>query len=158
LANLYNTKQATGSEFDSEDLGHYWMTRQDLMSYVLLGDPAVRLPVYNPSLAQKAAASSADVASVRTGSEVGTSQAYTHAEISSFFGMDVLPSRSPVESLLLPLDQLEGAIIKYRASEVLDGGSTAAQIAEKYGLSLRDLKHYAELYCGAGRAALTRKG
>lgn len=36
---------ATGAKADPALLGHLWMLRQDLMGYVLLGDPAVRLPL-----------------------------------------------------------------------------------------------------------------
>jgi hypothetical protein len=30
---------------DAEERGHMWMLRNDLRSYVLLGDPAARLPL-----------------------------------------------------------------------------------------------------------------
>lgn len=42
---LIDRAAATGVVADAAQLGHLWMLRQDLMGYVLLGDPAVRLPL-----------------------------------------------------------------------------------------------------------------
>src|SRR4029079_18135998 len=35
-------------------LGHLWMLRQDLLGYVLLGDPAARLPLTPPAAQRRA--------------------------------------------------------------------------------------------------------
>jgi hypothetical protein len=44
LANLY-TRMKRGQEVPPEELGRVWMLRQDLRGFVLLGDPAARLPL-----------------------------------------------------------------------------------------------------------------
>lgn len=45
LSDLYDTAEATDSPAPPAQLGHLWMLRQDLAGYVLLGDPAARLPL-----------------------------------------------------------------------------------------------------------------
>ncbi|WP_437552557.1 hypothetical protein WME97_14795 [Sorangium sp. So ce367] len=44
LTGLYDSAERLGAAPDPARLGHLWMLRQDLSGYVLLGDPAVRLP------------------------------------------------------------------------------------------------------------------
>jgi hypothetical protein len=50
LTNRYAAEESArlaggGSPVDSTELAHLWMLRQDLAGYILLGDPAVRLPL-----------------------------------------------------------------------------------------------------------------
>jgi hypothetical protein len=52
-----------GASRDFTRRGHLWMTRQDVAGYVLLGDPAVRLPLA-PRVARAAAPSASEVASL----------------------------------------------------------------------------------------------
>ncbi len=51
LASLYDEAEA-GFPTDPVRRGHLWMLRQDLAAYVLLGDPAARLPLRAPQPAQ----------------------------------------------------------------------------------------------------------
>lgn len=44
ITTLIDRATAAGVQPDPAQLGHLWMLRQDLLGYVLLGDPAVRLP------------------------------------------------------------------------------------------------------------------
>lgn len=156
LTILYNTKEVKRSQSDSVDLGHYWMTRQDLMGYVILGDPAVRLPIAEAVPAQQSSISSPSTVSAASDIVPGAPPAYTQAEISDILGKDTSSAEAQPKSLTL--DQLEEAIIKFQASQVFDGGPTVAQITEKYGLSRRELQLYAAAYSEAGRAALKRRG
>jgi len=48
LLNLYKD-MAKGQQVDPVRLAHYWMLHQDLRSFVLLGDPAARLPLHPDS-------------------------------------------------------------------------------------------------------------
>lgn len=48
LSELYDTAEATNTPAPPAQLGHLWMLRQDLAGYVLLGDPAARLPLSSP--------------------------------------------------------------------------------------------------------------
>jgi hypothetical protein len=43
ISNLIDEGTRTGTAPDAARLGHAWMLRQDLLGYVLLGDPAVQL-------------------------------------------------------------------------------------------------------------------
>lgn len=47
-----DARESSGSVTDAERMrrGHLWMLRQDLAGYVLLGDPAVRLPIASGSV------------------------------------------------------------------------------------------------------------
>jgi hypothetical protein len=53
LTTLYDQEEfarqaGRGSPVDSVELAHLWMLRHDLAGYILLGDPAVRLPLTRP--------------------------------------------------------------------------------------------------------------
>ena len=68
LAALYDEESAAtlrGGDYrpDLARRGHLWMLRQDLAAYVLLGDPAARLPIAAP---QQAAAAAAPRGALRT--------------------------------------------------------------------------------------------
>jgi hypothetical protein len=60
LTMLYNQEQARTSEtpsaIDPVRWAELWMVRQDLANYVLLGDPAVQLPLARPKVAAAVAA------------------------------------------------------------------------------------------------------
>lgn len=45
LSYLYDTAEETNTPPPAAQLGHLWMLRQDLAGYILLGDPAARLPL-----------------------------------------------------------------------------------------------------------------
>jgi hypothetical protein len=48
LTDLYDTAEASQRPIHPAQLGHLWMLRQDLAGFVLLGDPAARLPLGPP--------------------------------------------------------------------------------------------------------------
>lgn len=49
LTRLYSKAAETGTPMNMAQLAHLWMVRQDLMGYLLLGDPAARLPLQAPA-------------------------------------------------------------------------------------------------------------
>jgi hypothetical protein len=112
---------------------HLWMLRNDLAGYVLLGDPAVRLPLA-PEDTMATAAPAIGQAAPNT--------------------MDVLDlghvSRGEGEARLpLPMEQLEQAIGK-----VLSGCFARERVAREHGLDAGELDRWVERYRAAGRAAL----
>ena len=53
---VYQDAAAAGGDVDEathQRLGHLWMLRHDLAGYVLLGDPAARLPLSGAAVAQR---------------------------------------------------------------------------------------------------------
>ena len=49
ISSLMHEATETGQAPDALRLGHLWMLRNDLSGYVLLGDPAARLPIHGPA-------------------------------------------------------------------------------------------------------------
>ncbi|MBK9368964.1 MAG: hypothetical protein IPN01_22140, partial [Deltaproteobacteria bacterium] len=49
ISSLMHESSETGQPPDALRLGHLWMLRNDLSGYVLLGDPAARLPIHGPA-------------------------------------------------------------------------------------------------------------
>lgn len=128
-----NTELTTLDE-DSEDhalrRAQLWMLRQDLAGFMLLGDPAARLPV-----AAKAAPASKPAASLQ-------------AQVSDFFGgMNVMPAAATGPGI----DRLEQAI-----GLVLAGSQTPQRAAQGLGMSGNELAELVETYRRGGRAAIGR--
>lgn len=121
------------SERESLALGHLWLLRQDLLGYVILGDPAVRLP-----LAARRP-SSIDAAFARFHAALGgpVSTATKH-DAREGFGED-------------RLDRIEQAILALATST-----RTFAGVAEEHGLSPGDARRWERAYREAGREALAR--
>lgn len=120
--------------------GHLWMLRQDLMDYVLLGDPAARLPVARP------------VPGRTTGAEQEGLE-----ELSDVLGLspqEPLRPRPGTRSLFtsssLPIERLEEAI-----GHALISGRVPAELARAYGLDRDELERRVERYRRGGRAALS---
>jgi hypothetical protein len=95
LVGLY-ARQASGAGDPADPsqlarLGHLWMLRQDLMGYLLLGDPAARLPI-TPMVAQVRPPSPAD-----------------------FFPFATAPAAPSPPAV--PLDKLEEAVLQVLAGE-----------------------------------------
>jgi hypothetical protein len=107
---------------------HLWMLRNDLGAYVLLGDPAARLPI------------------TRAGAQQVT--APTSPQAVSFGG-----APAPTATLPLPIERLEEAICK-----VLLGDESPKAIAAEYGISRGELSDLAGRYQEAGRRALLGQG
>jgi len=123
------------STLDEADLAaplrraHLWMLRQDLAGYVVLGDPAARLP--EPTARPQ---------------PVAAPQAL---DIGSFLGVQVLPPRQTTPAATPSLETLESAI-----AHMLVGELSAAAIAQRYGIDRRTLEDLTARYRAAGRAAI----
>jgi hypothetical protein len=115
---------------DGARRGHLWMMRQDVSGYVLLGDPAVRLPLA-PAAARVATPSV--------------------PEVSALLG---LPSPAPAAaSSSAPtgpgVQAMEEAVV-----ELMTGAEAPKAIAARAGVSLAELRHWERVFRDAGRAAL----
>lgn len=136
-------RRSTGYD-PSTRLGHLWMLRQDLLGYILLGDPAVRLPIARPA---------------------ATAPQSTH-ELAASLGLfgspdadarprsrGAPPGRTApavgAASLGLPIERLEAAI-----GAALAGNHDLQQIALQLGLSLAQFVDLVDCYRQAGRLAL----
>ena len=109
---------------------HLWMLRNDLAGYVLLGDPAARLPVTEAAPTAEAppralAEQAADV-----------------------LGFRVLQADAPAEP---PLATIEAAI-----GHLLAGTGTIDDVARRHGLDARGLADLLARYRAGGRAAIGR--
>lgn len=127
LTALQDEARARGRELSAKERtrsGHLWMLRQDLGAYVLLGDPAARLPLAAPAPA------------------AGFRMARAAPPASPAPG-------APEEALPLPIDALEEAI-----GAVLVGDDSLKTIAKQAGLDRSTLRRLADRYRAAGRAAL----
>ncbi|MEZ4382626.1 MAG: hypothetical protein R3A79_14910 [Nannocystaceae bacterium] len=121
----------------AERRGHLWMLRQDLAGYVLLGDPAARLPEPAPKPVEPTAA---------------TSQATGGAgDLAGFFGFAVDTSSAPPPARL-GLRDLEAGIGRVLA------GEAAAAVARDLGIAADALQAKVDRYREAGRQALRDAG
>lgn len=144
LATLYDQQALLGGNSSSKQearRGHLWMLRQDLAAYVVLGDPAARLPIRE----QPPATAKATLAPSTAALSGGAAQAVPAATAASFFfggAMGQAPDRPP-------LDVLERAI----AQVILDP-QRLNEVAVQSGLSPGELRTYCERFRQAGRAAI----
>ena len=133
LTTLYDRQASAGnaplSPAGEARRGHLWMLRQDLASYIVLGDPAARLPL--------ASGSAPGVKPVAAPSATASAAAM-------LFGSSVMP---PVASL--SIEQLELAIV-----QAIVAPQRLEQIAMEAGISSGELRAQSERYRQAGRAAL----
>jgi hypothetical protein len=123
----------------AERRGHLWMLRQDLAGYVLLGDPAARLPEPRSEPVEPTAAT-------------GEASGGGGADLAGFFGFAVDTSAAASAPKRLDLRALEEAI-----GQVLAGGS-AATIARGLGIAASELEAKVARYREAGRRALRDAG
>ncbi len=107
-------------------LGHLWMLRHDLLGYLLLGDPAARLPI--------------------TPAPVAAAQPLTPQDLFGFAVTAAPAAPSPGRSI----DALEPAIVRVLAGERPDA------VAAAHGLDRAELERLTGLYRAAGRAAITK--
>ncbi len=129
LSTLYDREARTGSPLDPESTlrrAHLWMLRNDLAGQVLLGDPAVRLPV---------AAEGANAAVARPA-----------AQVASLLGF---APRSDDSSQMSPEKKQE-------AVRSLERGEDAARVAARLQVSEENLARWVEAYHRAGLAALKK--
>ncbi len=145
LTMLVDGDMASGGEVEAvleEQVrrSHLWMLRQDLAAYMLLGDPAVRLPVG----AEQAAKAPADVnLSAMLGLPGGATP------VSSAPAPDPPADAPPA----MDIDVLEEAI-----GEVLVGEKGVKLVAREAGIDIAVLKRAVDLYRAAGREALRSGG
>lgn len=110
---------------DGARRGHLWMLRQDVSGYVLLGDPAVRLPLA-PAAARAATPSASDMAAL----------------------LGLSPQQAPAAAG-------PGArVMEEAVLELLAGAEAPRAIAARAGVSLAELRHWERTFIEAGRAAL----
>jgi len=103
---------------------HLWMLRQDLAAYVLLGDPAARLPL------------------AEGGAAAGPHPTTVQSQAAQF-----IAAPGPL-ALPLAIDALEKAIGKVLA------GESIRQVALEHGVDGDELRRLAKLYRAGGRGAL----
>lgn len=122
--------------------GHLWMLRNDLAGYVLLGDPAVRLPI-QPEVAPATASSSGALLD-------------PYAALGLVPPQGVEPDRSLPEAESPPVDPeaLERAIGLLLAGEM---GTNTILRECALDLGRRELEALCERYAAAGRRALGLK-
>lgn len=107
--------------------GHLWMMRQDVSGYVLLGDPAVRLPLTPPARAT----------------------APSFSDAASLLGLPT-PAVTPGASASGPdVRTMEDAVV-----ELMTGAEAPKVLAARLGVSLAELRHWERVFREAGRAAL----
>jgi hypothetical protein len=131
--------------------GHLWMLRQDLAAYMVLGDPAVRLPVnpnakagVTPSATPSATLAPAPVATP----SVTTSPSPNQSETVNLARM-MMPGMNIQMAEPLDVDQIERAI-----AQLILTPDNAEQLARDAKLSVPELRQRAEKYRQAGRAVL----
>ncbi|MEZ4451404.1 MAG: hypothetical protein R3B09_18130 [Nannocystaceae bacterium] len=108
--------------------GHLWMLRQDLAGYVLLGDPAARLPVREPA-AEPARSTS----------------------VGDFFAFQVQVADTP-KAAPIDLKTVEKALADYLRGESIDA------IARRLKVDKQALQAKIDRYQAAGREALKGDG
>lgn len=152
ITGVYQESAGAGLDVETHRrLGHLWMLRNDLAGYVLLGDPAARLP-----LAAAAAAARPATPSVSSGLPglPGFPVAAAPAAAAAAPAAPPAPAATPppaaaAPDLPLPIDQLEEAI-----GAVLLGEQGVKAIARAHGIERSELDALVERYRAAGRAAL----
>ncbi|WP_433928219.1 hypothetical protein AB3662_33570 [Sorangium cellulosum] len=143
LTSLYDSAERLGAAPDPGRLGHLWMLRQDLSGYVLLGDPAVRLPAMRRRLTKDAAS---------TGDHgVRVHEVRAEAPLPAV-GPAVAAEGQAKDAPKLPpnmdIDDVERAIGK------LLSGSPVKAVASEHDIEPKQLSALKEIYRKAGRAAL----
>ncbi len=143
-------QKATGDEAKRAFL---WMQRNDLAGYILLGDPAARLPVTPPSRkgGRPAPPSGDDPKAARA--KGPASGAASFSAPASFASEEPPPMRPAPSANLVPAgvdpEKLERAIC-----DLIVGERTTKKIAAEARVDPADLVRLAEIYRAAGRAAL----
>ncbi|AUX48206.1 uncharacterized protein SOCE26_097370 [Sorangium cellulosum] len=155
IGTLYDKAESEGAAHaqDAARLGHLWMLRQDLTGYILLGDPAVRLPAARRRL-QRAAVSKAEARAHEVGSQESQGSKESQAQSKTAAPSFAAQPRS-VDALKLPpdmdVDDVERAIGK------LLSGSSLKAVATEHDIEPKKLSELKEIYRAAGRAALGTK-
>ncbi len=134
LVSLYNQEEQARTcgrtcAIDPVERARLWVLRQDLANYILLGDPAVRLPL----------------AATRTSARVEPPPTRVAMDVlgDQFAAPPPAPAHTP--------EALEAAILA-----VLTRQRTLKEVAAGHGVSSDELRRHVDRYRAAGLAALTR--
>jgi len=145
VTDLYHAAAQKGGSDMGARLGHLWMLRQDLAGYILLGDPAVRLPVAQKRKQRRAAKLASKMRDLGT---LASRPAEARGPApGAFSGAE--ESAAPAPKLPIEIDKLEEAI-----GHLITGELAPKKVAEQYGVDRADLERFKEIYTRAGRAAL----
>ncbi|WNG17566.1 hypothetical protein [Cystobacter fuscus] len=130
LTTLYDVEEeARGagrpSQVEPLQRAHLWMLRQDLSGYVLLGDPAVKLPLAQPALERT---------------------------LPSSLGLPALSPEAPAPVAPTPPRAPQDA--KELEFAVLELASHRLELAQKLGVSPEQLQQWEQLFLEGGRQAL----
>lgn len=142
LAELYDQAERDGQTGDVTRRSHLWMLRQDLAGYILLGDPAVRIPTLRTRRGQGGA-------TTQGGAGVPAPSAGTSAARFTLEGPGAAPD-APLAAGL-DIDVVEEAI-----GHLLTGRGLN-EVASEYGIDRVTLRKLWETYKRAGRAALGQR-
>jgi len=127
---------------DAARQGHLWMLRQDLSAYVLLGDPAVRLPP-----AEVAEAAAPRPIEVRGAPEAAPTITSPAAPIDMFAGL--VPPASAFATPAPTSEVIEA--IEAALAHILLGEQALAEIAARVRMSRPELERLVAAYRAAGR-------
>lgn len=153
LVGLYDEDARTGaaSREAAEDIrrAYLWMERQDLAGYVLLGDPAARLPVSPPA---KKKAAKLDAAFAFSATSAPATPAVAAAPTASERA-PTPPSAPPAPTTGAKpgIAKLERAILA-----LLLETRTARELSAELGIDRAELERLADAYQRAGRGAIGR--
>ena len=158
LTSLYDQEAQAKSlgmphHVDAARQGHLWMLRQDLSAYVLLGDPAVRLPSGEEVVAAPPrpieVRSPAPAPAAPAGFDFMpgfSAPAPSPANFDLMPGFpSAAPSPAPAAATQIPVDAIEDAVAAVRTLEA---------IAARTGLSRAELERHVATYREGGRRAL----
>ncbi|WP_224366234.1 hypothetical protein [Hyalangium versicolor] len=135
LTTLYDQDESArlagrDSSVNSAERAHLWMLRQDLSGYILLGDPAVRLPLTG------AAAVPREVLPERRNPFVAPALPVAQSQV---FAMGALPSAE---------DMAEAVLV------MLSGEESERALATRVGVPLAELRRWKKVFTEAGLKAL----
>ncbi|WP_437670478.1 hypothetical protein [Sorangium sp. So ce131] len=145
---------ASGAELGRK--AHLWMLRNDLAGYVLLGDPAARLPIARAPGQHAGKGGRAPQPAVA--STIGFAP---QPAIASTIGFAPQPAAASTIGSA-PQPERKGALDPRRMEEavlaLLGGAEAPDAIAARAGISGSELRRWADTYRDAGRAALAKIG
>ncbi len=143
--------QGTPYQADAARQGHLWMLRQDLSAYVLLGDPAVRLPSREAAEAAPPRPIEVRSAAKPVDPIPAPVQAVIPAPIQSAIPSPIqsaIPTPFATQAAGVSLAAIEEAL-----AQVLIGERTLDAIAARVGVSRAELERRVAAYREAGRRA-----
>ena len=145
------------SQLDAARMGHLWMLRQDLAAYVLLGDPAVRLPHAGAA----ATTAPSRVEDIRTAPPTHAPPRPEDTRPTAATPAPPRPEVNAPASLDAPASRTSGPSTTALEEAVLQAllAGTAIQLAaDRVGLPRPELERVAAEYREKGRVALERRG